>query len=177
LARNVEIKARLADIRIQLDLAQSLCGGPGELIHQVDVFFHCERGRLKLRLFDDGHGELIHYHRPSEMGPKLSDYVLARSDDPASLREALSRAHGVQAIVEKERRLFIHGRTRIHLDRVKNLGTFIELEVVLGEQEEASNGHREADSLMNQLQIDPESLIDRAYVDLLQEQDDQPFRR
>lgn len=168
MAQNIEIKCRLPDPQVQLELARSLCGGSGELIHQVDVFFHCRSGRLKLRLFDDGSGELIHYHRPSESGPKLSDYVIAPVADPQPLREALDRANGIRAIVEKERRLFLHGRTRIHLDQVRDLGAFLELEVVLADDDDPSSGHREAESLMDQLGVDRRWLIDRAYVDLLE---------
>jgi predicted adenylyl cyclase CyaB len=169
LARNVEIKARLANYQTQFDLARKLSGEPGERIHQTDIFFLCDNGRLKLRVFDDGHGELIFYQRANETGPKLSDYVLSRIDDPESLREALSKAYGVLAIVVKERMLFLHGRTRIHLDQVEDLGSFLELEVVLDEQEEAAAGRQEAESLMAQLRIESDALVDRAYVDLLLE--------
>lgn len=169
MARNIEIKSRLPEPEVQLALAQQLCGGQGELIHQLDVFFPCQHGRLKLRFFDDGSGELIHYRRPSDRGPKLSDYVLVPTDDPATLREALERAHGIRAVVEKERRLFLHGRTRIHLDRVKDLGSFLELEVTLDAEDDLAGGHQEAEDLMSKLGVDPQWLIDRAYVDLLEE--------
>jgi hypothetical protein len=43
--------------------------GPIELI-QDDTFFHCAAGRLKLRTFADGQGELIFYRRADEHGPK-----------------------------------------------------------------------------------------------------------
>ena len=167
LARNIEIKARLADFQSQYELAQALSGSAGELIHQLDIFFHCKQGRLKLRVFDDGHGELIHYQRPSDSGPKLSDYVISRSQDSETLREALARAYGIKAIVEKDRLLFMCGRTRVHLDRVKNLGSFLELEVVLEDHEDASVGYREAETLMADLGVDRESLVDCAYVDLI----------
>ncbi len=167
MARNVEIKARLASYQTQFDLAKTLCGGGGERIHQIDHFFICDRGRLKLRLFDDGHGELIFYQRGNETGPKLSDYVLARTDQPESLREALGRAYGELATIEKERMLFMYGRTRIHLDRVRGLGDFLELEVVLEDGEEVSIGEREAAELMNKLAVGEEALIECAYVDLM----------
>ena len=167
MARNIEIKARLADFQTQFDLARELCGGSGERIHQIDVFFPSNVGRLKLRIFDDGHGELIFYQRGNQTGPKLSDYLLTRIDDPDTLRQSLARAYGVQAVVEKERLLFLHGRTRIHLDHVKELGSFLELEVTLDEHEDPSVGQREAEDLMSQLCVDRESLIDCAYVDLL----------
>ena len=167
MARNVEIKARLADYPTQFDLAAAISGGAGERIHQVDVFFNAPRGRLKLRLFDQGHGELIFYERSDQAGPKMSDYVLSRTDHPQSLREALARAYGELATVEKERMLFMSGRTRIHLDRVRGLGDFLELEVVLQEGEEVSSGEREASELMEQLQLNEQALIQCAYVDLI----------
>jgi predicted adenylyl cyclase CyaB len=69
--------------------------------------------------------------------------------------------------VRKNRTLFIAGRTRIHLDIVENLGHFLELEVVLREDESTDVGVREAHELMQRLGVTPSQLIDRAYVDLL----------
>jgi len=83
------------------------------------------------------------------------------------LRESLSQAYGQAGWVQKHRRLFLVGRTRVHLDDVKGLGHFLELEVVLNEGELAETGIREARRLMAQLGIDSSQLIEGAYVDLL----------
>jgi adenylate cyclase, class 2 len=48
------------------------------------------------------------------------------------LREALATVLGVRAVVAKARRLFVLEGVRIHLDRVDGLGSFIELEGVVG---------------------------------------------
>ena len=53
----------------------------------------------------------------------------------------------------------------IHLDKVENLGHFMELEVVLREGETTEAGVLEADELMKRLGIEASRLIDRAYVD------------
>jgi len=55
----------------------------------------------------------------------------------------------------------------VHLDRVEGLGHFLELEVVLKENERAESGVQEAHSLMAQLGIEPSQLVETAYVDLL----------
>ena len=67
----------------------------------------------------------------------------------------------------KERTLFLVGRTRIHLDAVQGLGSFMELEVVLEDGETPEAGVREAHELMARLGIGPSQLVEVAYVDLL----------
>ena len=164
--RNVEIKARIASVEALRPRAAALASsGPVE-ISQDDTFFRCATGRLKLRDFLDGSGELIYYQRADERGPKESFYVRAETSTPAALREALRLACGEAGRVVKQRTLFLVGRTRVHLDRVEGLGDFVELEVVLGDDETAAAGMQEAEALMLALGIAPEACLQGAYVDL-----------
>ncbi|KAG8576515.1 hypothetical protein GDO81_009890 [Engystomops pustulosus] len=80
----------------------------------------------------------------------------------------LTQALGVRGQVVKERFLFLVGQTRIHLDRVKDLGDFVELEVVLTESQTAQDGDLVAQELMNSLKISQDDLLTGAYMDLLQ---------
>lgn len=174
MARNVEIKARVTDPTALVARAAAVADhGPVE-IFQDDAFFGCERGRLKLRAFSPEEGELIFYQRPDQDGPKESFYVLTPTRAPDSLRQALSLAYGEVGRVRKRRTLFMRGRTRIHLDEVEGLGHFVELEVVLRQDEPAEVGRREAEVLMAQLGIERSELVDRAYVDLLVERQSAP---
>ena len=168
MARNIEIKARLADIEATLALARLLADGEPQLIAQDDTFFNAAKGRLKLRAFADGRGELIYYERPDQAGPKTSFYVLSPTASPDTLREALTLAHGQIGRVRKLRTLLLAGRTRIHLDRVEGLGDFMELEVVLADDDAMQDGVAEAHALMARLGIAADQLIDVAYLDLLQ---------
>jgi adenylate cyclase class IV len=165
--RNIEIKARLISIDALLSVAASLADGPPTSIPQDDTFFHCSTGRLKLRAFSPSSGELIYYRRPDQEGPKTSFYLRSPTSSPDTLREVLSLAHGVTGRVRKHRTLFLSGRTRIHLDRVEDLGDFLELEVVLAEDESAAAGEAEAHALMERLGVAPSRLVAVAYVDLL----------
>jgi predicted adenylyl cyclase CyaB len=170
-ARNIEIKAHIASVDALIERVAELADqGPTE-IHQDDTFFECRSGRLKLRAFGNGEGELIFYRRTDEHGPKESFYVRTPTASPDSLRETLTLAYGQAGRVRKRRTLFLTGRTRIHLDIVENLGHFLELEVVLNETESNAAGVREAEELMQRLGVKPSQLIDRAYVDLLAECD------
>jgi adenylate cyclase class IV len=69
--------------------------------------------------------------------------------------------------VQKHRTLFLAGRTRIHLDRVAGLGDFLELEVVLEDNEPSEVGVCEAHELMARLGVEPLQLVEGAYLDLL----------
>lgn len=165
--RNIEIKARVTDLQAVEARAASLADeGPFD-IAQDDTFFNCRQGRLKLRELAPDSGQLIHYQRPDQGGPKLSRYVIAPTPDPAALREALTRAYGLAGRVLKHRRLYLVGRTRIHLDRVEGLGDFLELEVVLAPQDDLAAGEAEARRIMHSLGIEDDALIEGAYVDLL----------
>jgi adenylate cyclase class IV len=166
MSRNVEIKARIVSVEALVPRVARLADGDAVEIRQDDTFFTCAVARLKLREFADGHGELIYYERADRAGPKESFYLRSRTSDPGALRESLSRAYGVAGRVIKCRTLLLVGRTRVHLDRVQGLGDFIELEVVLGEDEPAAAGVREARALMAELGIDEAQLVTGAYVDL-----------
>ena len=168
--RNIEIKARLADDRALAEMearaARLATDGPREIV-QDDTFFRCGNGRLKLRAFEGGGGELIFYRRADATGPKESFYLLAPVEDPDPLRQALTLAYGTVGRVRKRRTLSLVDRTRVHRDRVEGLGAYLELEVVLGEDEAPDAGEREARELRAVLGIAPAQLDDGAYVDLL----------
>jgi predicted adenylyl cyclase CyaB len=167
MARNVEVKARIESVEALLPLALACADGAPEAIAQDDTFFACAHGRLKLRAFADGRGELIAYDRPDAAGPKTSDYAIAPVADPDALRATLARALGVIGRVVKQRTLLTIGRTRVHLDRVEGLGDFLELEVVLRDGERAEDGTAEAHALLRRLRVDAQRLVPGAYLDLL----------
>ena len=170
MSRNIEIKARVADLSALLPRVAALADvGPVEIL-QEDTFFLCEAGRLKLRMFSEDAGELIFYRRADEAGPKESFYLRSPTTAPRILRESLALAYGEVGWVRKQRTLFLSGRTRIHLDRVEGLGEFLELEVVMGDAEaaaaELAAAEAEALELMGKLGVGAGQLVDVAYVDL-----------
>jgi predicted adenylyl cyclase CyaB len=165
--RNVEIKARIESVATVAVRAAALADtGPME-IAQDDTFFACDTGRLKLRQFGDGKGELIFYQRADQQGPKESFYLIARTENAEALREVLSHAYGQSGRVVKHRTLYLTDKTRIHLDRVAGLGDFLELEVVLDDDESAEVGVSVAHEIMERLGVRQSQLIEGAYVDLM----------
>lgn len=166
---NVEIKARVRDFADLRRRAMQLSDAPVSVIPQVDTFFRTSQGRLKLRELGGGEGQLIYYERPDQTGPKRSDYNIYATRDAAALKVVLAMALGIRGTVEKTRYLYLVGQTRVHLDDVKGLGQFMELEVVLqpGQTEEAGQGI--AQKLLAALGVDPADLMEAAYMDLLEQ--------
>lgn len=166
-ARNIEVKARIDSVQALLPRARALADGQAQLIEQDDTFFHAPRGRLKLRVFSDGSGELIAYERADGLQARASEYVRVPVSDPDALREALGRALGERGRVRKRRWLLRAGPTRIHLDEVQGLGHFLELEVVMREGEPDAQGVATAEALMQALGLRDAPRVGGAYLDLL----------
>jgi len=167
MARNIEIKARIERVEAMVPKAAALADeGPIEIL-QDDTFFVCPNGRMKLRVLAPDEGQLIFYRRSDIKGPKESFYLISPTTKPDVLRESLSLAYGQIGRVRKKRILFLKGRTRIHLDRVENLGDFLELEVVLRDGEGREEGEAISRDLMERLEVLPDQLIEEAYIDLL----------
>ena len=169
-ASNIEIKARISGEQAEFVRTTALgrSSRPLEVLYQRDTFYMVRFGRLKLREFEDGTAELIAYDRPDRNGPKLSSYVRSPCVDPKSLHEALARSIGLRGVLEKRRQVIYVGQTRVHLDEVVGVGSFLELEVVLRENHSPEEGEVVAAELMGAFGVTEESLVDGAYIDLLE---------
>jgi adenylate cyclase len=175
MAHNVEVKAQLPEREAVEAIAARLEDGGVEQLDQTDVYFRVPNGRLKLRIFaattaDDQvpEAELIQYQRPDARDPEVSTYQRVPVPDAVALRAALGAALGERVVVHKQRMVYIVGRTRVHIDRVTGLGDFLELEVVLRENEDPSVGEAEAHSLMQTFGVRSIHLIESGYADLLE---------
>ncbi|XP_037724680.1 uncharacterized protein LOC119556493 [Drosophila subpulchrella] len=172
--RNVEVKARIPGgaegFKERLILAKTLGGGQdAELIEQRDVFFESPLGgRLKLRYLQaPARSQLVFYDRPDVAGPKLSKFNKTEVDEPEVLEKILRQSNGVLGVLAKRRHLFLHGQTRIHLDEVKDLGHFLELEVCLRPEQSLEEGQAIAEKLSKELGIQEQDLMTGSYFDAL----------
>lgn len=165
---NIEIKARVRDPSDLRRRAEHISDTPVQVIAQEDTFFHSPRGRLKLRQLRSDLAQLVYYERPDQDGPKRSNYHIFETDEPEKLKTTLRMALGVRGVVRKTRYLYLSGQTRIHLDDVEGLGTFMELEVVLREGQSDAEGQAVAEDLMKRLGIRKDDLLEGAYMDLLE---------
>jgi predicted adenylyl cyclase CyaB len=83
----------------------------------------------------------------------------------------LPRCLGTRGVVEKTRRLYLWKHTRIHLDTVEGLGSFLELETVI-EGIRRDEAERETQEVIRALALDPAGFLDRPYLELLESERD-----
>ena len=137
------------------------------LDHQIDTYFKVPTGRLKLR---QGNVEntLIHYNRANQSGPKKSTVALYKPQDSEALKSTLHAAMEVLVIVDKQRYIYFIGNVKFHVDEVKGLGSFVEIEAIdehdtIGEDKLLAQCRH----FMEVLDIDEKDLVDCSYSDLL----------
>lgn len=135
--------------------------------HQIDTYFKVANGRLKLR---EGNIEnhLIHYHRNNQAGPKLSSVTLFKSDPTSNLKKILVDSIGILTIVDKQREIYFIDNVKFHIDTVKDLGNFVEIEAIgSGSETPESELLKQCQHYMNLLGIKDSDLIAVSYSDLL----------
>lgn len=168
--RNLELKARDSDPARSLGVCENLGAEDRGTLIQRDTYFKTSQGRLKLREEPGAVANLIAYERPDLPGQKESRYRLIEVGAPTELREALAAVLGITVVVSKERRLFVFEGVRIHLDRVDELGDFIELEGVAGTGGNLERFERLLSDLRQSFGIRDEDLLRGSYSDLLKAQ-------
>ena len=165
--RNIEIKARLADLSAARDVARAIATKELGLQEQTDTYFRCPNGRLKLRQIEHAPAQLVWYERPDEEGPAASDYRLVPVANPETLKAALASAYGIWCVVRKRREIYLYENVRIHLDEVEGLGAFLEFEAVLGPEVDDEKGRAQLAELCQRMSVKSSELLAVSYSDLL----------
>lgn len=164
---NVEIKARSSQIRTVRRLLEDQVARFVGVDHQIDTYFKVPHGRLKLR---EGNIEnaLIHYARSNQAGPKKSEVSLYQSPRTANLKEVLEAALDKLVVVDKMREIYYIDNVKFHLDKVKDLGTFVEIEAI---DQDGSIGEEklweQCNYYLQLFQIPETDLVPYSYSDLL----------
>ena len=165
--QNIEIKAKYEDLERGENIAKKIGAKFESSIHQLDTYFMVKKGRLKLREILSSVNQLIYYNRQNEAGPKTSEYYIYPVEVPEQLKKMLGAALGIWKTVEKERLVYLFDEVRIHLDKVKGLGTFLEFEGVVSPGTDKSKIGEKVEWLISQFEIRNEDLIEVSYSDLI----------
>ncbi len=126
---NYEFKARLKSEREVRAAFRNLRARFLGTDHQIDTYFRVSRGRLKVR---EGRIEnaLIFYLRSDALRARPARIDMMPLPRRNSIRSILSAALGVLAVVDKRREIYFAGNVKVHLDRVRGLGKFVEVEAI-----------------------------------------------
>lgn len=169
---NIEIKARTTN---QDKIRELILSKNADFIgedHQIDTYFKVRKGMLKLR---EGNIEnnLIYYEREKKKGLKQSNITLIEVDPKSQLKELLTRALGVLVVVDKVREIYFVGNVKLHIDKVKGLGSFVEIEAIsrdgTASKEELS---KQCQYFLDLFDIPEKYLLSESYSDMLRKAKD-----
>lgn len=168
---NIEIKAKSSNSNKVRQILKSKKADFKGVDHQVDTYFKVNLGRLKLRE-GDIENYLIHYQREDQEGPKQSNVTLLKSPNDPTLKDILMKSLGVLVVVDKQREIYFIENVKFHIDEVKNLGSFIEIEAI---DKDGSIGKnkllQQCKQYMELFGIKDVDLISCSYSDLLLNKD------
>lgn len=164
---NIEIKARTSRIE---EIRETLkkCGADFRgTDNQVDTYFKVSQGRLKLR---EGNIEnhLIYYERKDIAEPKKSVVILYKNLPGSNLKEILTGSLGIRVVVDKSREIYFIENVKFHLDIVRGLGSYVEIEAIdldggIGEKKL----FKQCSYYLDLFGLNKEDLITTSYSDLL----------
>lgn len=164
---NIEIKARCDQPdRIRKLLREHHADYKGT-DRQIDTYFDVPEGRLKLRQ-GTIENNLIFYKRDNQSGPKASNINLVPAEHPEKLHELLNNALGTKVVVDKQREIYFIDNVKFHIDQVKKLGNFVEVEAI---DEDGTIGEErlreQCQQYLTLFEISDDQLVSHSYSDML----------
>jgi len=166
---NVEIKAKCQN---PIQLHEKLISLGAEYKgkdHQIDTYFHCQNGRLKLRS-GNIENSLIFYKREDKAESKESQIVLDKLTPGHNIKDVLTASYGISVEVDKLRGIYFIDNVKFHIDEVKGLGSFMEIEAI---DETGAYGFQrikeQCNDFIEKLGIKTKDFIEVSYSDLLGE--------
>lgn len=164
--KNVELKAELRDVALAREICKSQGAQPMGIVEQTDTYYRVASGRLKRRDTQGKEPEFIFYERPNQATSKVSQFTLF--SESAAMERFGSQPLEVWLVVRKQRELWMLENTRIHLDQVDSLGSFLEFEFLVSSVQSVDAGRLELQRLRQVFAIVLGEIIDCSYSDLLE---------
>jgi len=160
---NLELKIRVISHQSIKKILEQIGAEYKGMLKQKDVYYSVPNGLLKLRI-ENGSESLILHNRNENNKNRWSDFEFIKFANDNG-EKFFSKLFDVEVIVKKKRELFYYDDTRIHLDKVNNLGNFLELETLV------INGKTDAIKrfvkIIHILKLDESKQIRKSYRDLL----------
>lgn len=167
---NIEIKARCDQPDRICNILREHNADFKGTDHQIDTYFDIPEGRLKLRQ-GTIESNLIFYKRNNQSGPKASTINLVPAEHPDKLLTLLDNALNTKVVVDKQRQIYFIDNVKFHIDQVKELGHFVEIEAI---DEDGTIGEEklrdQCQKYLKLFDISNDQLISYSYSDMLLEE-------
>lgn len=166
---NIELKAYCRSKEKIREILLSIGAECKGVDHQTDTYFHSKSGTLKLREADTKNN-LIHYTREDKKDSNESKVTIYQTLPNSSLKEILEKTIGSKCIVGKAREIYFIDNVEFHIDTVKGLGNFIEIEAINVDGSIAIEElQKQCNHYIKILEINAKDLVYESYSDLLQQ--------
>ena len=165
--KNYEIKIPVKDIEGIKKAARKFLKNKTHkhyIEYQKDIYYIINGGRLKLRIINNKIGNLIYYNRKEHNKKRVSNYIISATKNFKELDEILRKLFDIFIIVDKRREIYTYDNVRIHIDKVKKLGSFLEIEVIYNSLKDAK---KTMNDLVNYFSLNENEFIKDSYSDLL----------
>jgi len=160
---NLELKVKLKSFNSIKKLLGQIEAEFKGILNQTDIYYKTGGGLLKLRI-ENGGQSIIKYLREEKKQDRFSDYkVLYFSKGNAA--DFFKTIFKVEAVVNKKRYLYMFDNTRIHLDSVKGLGYFLELETLVVKGK--ADARKRYNNTIKLLELDKYEELRKSYRDLI----------
>jgi predicted adenylyl cyclase CyaB len=166
--KNLELKAHCSDLGAAKKICTRIKARSGGILNQVDSYYNIPSGRIKLREIRGLRAELIYYFRDNKKHAKFSEYEIIKLKNSRNTKKLMKDTLGVLGVVRKRRELFLYQNVRIHLDTVKELGTFVEFEAECKTPSQLKQAPAQIKFLKKAFGIENTRLIAKSYIDLIQ---------
>lgn len=161
---NLEIKVPVRNLNKLIKIVESNNGKKIYSSRQIDIYYKIPNGRLKIRN-SSGEKSIIFYKRNEDGKERWSDFEVIKVKNPEEWIKFFDRFLERLIVVDKFRTLYHLENTRIHFDKVKKLGSFVELETKVVTNKK--NARKEFEKILNLLDLKTENQILNSYSDLI----------
>jgi len=160
---NLELKIKVTSHQSLIKILEQIGAENKEKLIQKDVYYSIPNGLLKLRI-ENGNESLIYCNRNENDKNRWSVFEVLKFANGKG-EKFFNNLFDVEVIVKKKRELFYYDDTRIHLDTVKFLGKFLELEtLVINSKVDAK---KRFEKIISLLKLDESKQIRKSYRDLI----------
>ncbi|UCE96117.1 MAG: class IV adenylate cyclase [Candidatus Bathyarchaeota archaeon] len=165
----VELKARANSLELSRNRLIEFGAKKIGVFHQIDTYYEVPTGRLKLREVEGkADSELIYYEREDVFEPKKNSVFIFQLSQSQILKGILNRILTIKGVVDKIREIYLYDDIQIHLDTVRDLGSYIEFErITSSDPRQQKKDLLKLERLRKRLNISSQSLERSSYSDLI----------